>query len=350
MSSNASVEALGLASERSAVRRYPVAPLWAALAGVAYPFAPGLLFRLAAIPLDAALHSLALGAGIALVFLVPLAGLGLLWTSAGANDRRALVSRGIGLCLIVTPPLTALGTTLAGVARLRPVTALSIWIALWGFACIGVARRSGVARPLFPSIVNRRVRRTHRAFIVLLIAFVALHLAVNLTALHDLSTYNQAAGWFRVAWRTSAGEPILIGLLVLQLVTGIVLALDTVIGRSTFEHLCQVAAGLFVGAFLTSHTVAVAVLGRRLLDRGPDFTFASAGPGGLLSSAQGATLLPYYALGVVAVAVHLARPLRLWFLRNAGTTSARVAAATLVAAGVLISVLLVTALVSPVSR
>ncbi len=170
---------------------------------------------------------------------------------------------------------------------------------------------------------------------------------VNLTALDGLAFYNQAAGWFRLLWRTPVAEPILVSLLAIQLVSGVLLAFDASTGRSTVDHLAQITAGLFLGAFFVSHTTAVAVLGRTILDRGPDFTFASAGPHGLLSSAQGAALYPYYGLAVVALLVHLARPLRLWVQRKAGASAARVSAAALIGAGVVVSALLLLALLNP---
>jgi hypothetical protein len=187
----------------------------------------------------------------------------------------------------------------------------------------------------------------HRTLASLALAFVLVHLAVNLTAVHDLATYNVAAGWFRLVWRTPVTEPLLVAILAGQLVTGLLLVLDASVGRSTFEHLCQLTAGLYIAVFLTSHTLAVGVLGRGLLNRGPAFTFASAGDAGLFGSAQAATLLPYYALGVLAIFVHLARPARLLALRGAGSARSRKTAGVIIAIGAVVSLLLLTALVHP---
>lgn len=321
-------------------------PLAFALAGVASPLAPRILYSTAALPLDPVAHTLSVAAGICVAFAVPLAGLALLWMSTGRRDTGALRARGIGMLLVIAPVLTALGTTWAAAAGLR-ASALPIWVGCWTAATLGVAWRSSVAEPILPVAINRRVRQVHRTFVALLLLFAAAHLAVNLTALRDLAVYNQAAGWFRLAWRTRIGEPILIALLATQLVTGLTLALDASIGRSTFEHLCQITAGLFIAVFLTSHTFAVAVLGRQLLNRGPAFTFASGGPGGLLASAQSATLFPYYGLAVVALFVHLARPLRLYLSRTIGPAQGRLAAGVLVGAGFVVSALLLVALVHP---
>jgi hypothetical protein len=321
-------------------------PLVGAFAGIVYPALPPLLYRLASGPAAPVPHALAVAAGILAVFAVPLAGLAFLWVSAGANDVRALRFRGIGMLLVIAPVLTALGTTVTGYLGLRSVAA-PIWLGFWMLAGSTVFWRSAVPGPLMSPAVTRALRRTHRAFIVLLIGFVVLHLAVNLTALRNLASYNEAAGWFRFIWRTPVGEPILIALLAIQMGTGLGLAVDVGAGRSTFEHLCQIAAGLLIAVFLTSHTFAVAVLGRGQLDRGPDFTFASAGPLGVLGSAQGATLFPYYGLAVLAVFVHLARPLRLFALRRLGTAGAPIPVTILIVAAFVLSALLLTALANP---
>jgi len=324
-------------------------PLLVAVVGIMYPRLPAFLYTVASAPLSRLTHVLALGMGILAVFAVPFVGLVLIRASAGANHVRALRVRGVGMLLVVAPVLTALGTSVSAYLSLRS-RAVPIWVAVWTLAGAVVFWRSAIPGPLMSSAVSGRIRRTHRAFIVLLIAFVILHLAVNLTALRDLASYNQAAGWFRFIWRTPIGEPILIALLAIQMATGLALAVDVSAGRSTFEHLCQITAGLFIAVFLTSHTFAVAVLGRVLLDRGPAFTFASAGAAGVLGSAQGATLFPYYGLAVVAVLVHVARPLRLSVLRHGGAARARTAAAMLIVAAFVLSALLLTALVNPGAR
>jgi len=350
MRTDVAVGTRAVADGRTAVARPGVRLSLALLAGVAYPLAPPVLFAAASTPLAPAAHAAAVAAGILLVLAVPLAGATLLWSSAGQNDAGALQARGIGMLLVIAPVLRALGVGVSAVTGLQGWGAAAAWVTVWAAANIGIAVRSASPRPLLAPAANRRVRRVHRTFIALLILFVIAHLAVNLTAIRDLGIYNQAAGWFRLVWRTPIAESILIALLVTQVVTGLMLALDATIGRSTFEHLCQITAGTFIAMFLMSHTLAVAVLGRGLLNRGPDFTFASAGPAGLFGSAQGATLFPYYGLGVVAVFVHLARPVRLYVTRKATDAHARRAVAVLVGVALVLSALLLRALVHPGGR
>ena len=348
MSLDVALHASPLAVENRIGTRIGHAAVLALLAGVGYPFTPTLLYGLAIAPSTPVQHVIAILAGTGLVLAIPCAGGVLLWMSRGMNDTGALRARGAGMLLIVAPVVTAMLPTVATLAGWRPTQAFAPqWTVFWALASGAIFWRSTIPRPILSSLANRRIRRVHRTFVVLLIAFAAVHLLVNLTALRGLGVYDVGAGWFRLVWRTPVGEPVLIAVLVLQAVSGVLLALDASVGRSTFEHLCQIAAGLFVAAFLTSHTLAVAVLGRALLNRGPDFTFASAGPHGVLASPQAAALYPYYALAVVAVFVHVARPFRLLLQRKIGASRAAVATGGLVVTGVAVSVLLVVALLNP---
>jgi hypothetical protein len=333
--------------EGRAERRVTTAVLAVALLGMAYPLTPPLLFSLAAATTHPLSHGLAIVGGTFLVFAIPLVGALLVGRSAGHNDVGALRARGVGMLLVTSPVLAAMIRSVASVFGAGATGFLPIWIGFWMLATTVVLWRSTIPRSILSSRASRGTRRVHRMFIVLLIAFAIAHLMINLTALEGLAFYNQAAGWFRLLWRTPVAEPILVSLLAMQLVSGMLLAFDASAGRSTVDHLAQITAGLLLGSFLVSHTTAVAVLGRTILDHGPAFTFASAGPNGLLGSTQGAELYPYYGLAVVALLVHLARPLRLWMQRTVGASPARFAAVALVGTGVVVSALLLIALLNP---
>jgi len=335
------------AGNRTAARR-ATTPLAAALLGVVYPITPLLFHALAASTRRPLLHPLAMLAGTLLVLAIPAVGAVLIWRSAGLNDLRTLRARGVGMLLVISPALGVMIPTVASALGARTLAgSLVAWLGFWVLATAAVIWRSTIPRPVLSGAVRRRTRRVHRTFLVLLVAFVIGHLVVNLTALDGLALYDRTAAWFRLIWRTPITEPILIALLVSQLLSGMLLAGDVCAGRSDVEHLAQITAGLFLAAYLVSHTTAVAVLGRSLLDQGPAFTFASAGPKGLLGSAQGTSLFPYYGLAVIAVCLHLARPLRRWLLGRAGAGAARLMAGTLVGTGVVLSALLLIALLHP---
>jgi hypothetical protein len=141
-----------------------------------------------------------------------------------------------------------------------------------------------------------------------------------------------------LAYRTPIGEPILIGLLILQVITGLTIGTDAFPHRASVEYLIQMACSLYIVMFLGSHVLAVAVQGRQLLNHGPDFTYASPGPDGLLSTAGGVALAPYYCLAVIAFFAHLSRPSRLQLTRVADSDAARRSTHALVGAGGLIAI------------
>jgi hypothetical protein len=292
----------------------------------------------------------AIALGVAAVAAFPLLGIGLLWKSARANDVTSLRARAAGVLLVTAPTLWVLTGVLAEVSGFGSEPRVPFWLGFWILGAASMFWRASEPRTLLASGAARRVRNVHRALVALIILFSAAHLAVNLTAWHSLETYDRAATWLRLLYRTPAAEPILLAAFAIQLASGLLLALDAAFARSTFEHLCQVTAGLVLGTFVTSHTLAVAVLGRGLLDRGPDFTFASAGPGGLLSSVDGAELAPYYTLAVLALAIHLVRPLRLAILRIGGGRIARLVAPALLTTALVATAIIVRALLAPHAR
>lgn len=319
----------------------------ALIAALAYPLAPGFLYRMAHAAAGP-LHMPALLLGVAGVAAAPIIGIALLWKSSGSNDSAALRARAAGMLLVITPTLWVMSGSVA--AALHMGSPRTLWTGIWLVAAAGLWLRGIAPKPVLPVVLARRILTGHRLFVVVLVAFAVTHLIVNLQAWQSLDAYNEAAAWFRGIYRTSIAEPILIALLVLQFSTGLALAINNGAGRSNFDHLVQVAAGLVLGTFLISHVLAVVVLGRSLLNAGPDFTFASAGPGGVLASGQGAGLAPYYTLAVIALAAHLARPLKRLVQPATGPGNARLIAGTLVVVGVVVAGFLLDALLAPGGR
>jgi succinate dehydrogenase/fumarate reductase cytochrome b subunit len=322
-------------------------PLLAIGIGAAYPFTPALLFTMAGSPAGSSPTVLSIGIGAAAVLAIPAVGVSLLSYSAGRADTTALHARMAGVLMVVAPALVVLAGVSGRAAGASPGVATALWYVAWFLGALGLRWRMSMPGALVSAAVARRLRRVHRAGAIVVTMYAAVHLTINLTAWHDLQTYNHAATWFRGFYRTPIGEPLLLMFLALQLGSGFTLALDMSVRRLSFDYLGQLVAGLYVGTFATAHTIAVAVLGRTLLDRGADFTFASAGPGGVLASASTAPLAPYYALAVIALFIHLARPARLAVSRLAGAVPARMAAAALVCGGILVSGFLLAALISP---
>jgi hypothetical protein len=276
-----------------------------------------------------------------LVMGFPACGLWLLVRTAGESTECALIRRGLGILLIITPVLRVFSGVAASLLNISNHTALvcfSLWAAIAALMLWCIRR----PEPVFSASMIAKIKPVHAAGAIAIALFVAAHLATSLTILKNPETYTWSASLLRLAYRTPAGEPILIGLLILQVITGLTMATDAFTRRASSEYLIHMACGLYFVVYLGSHTLAVAVIGRATLNHGPDFTFASSGAGGLLANPGGVSLAPYYFLAVVAFFTHLSRPLRLWVMRiaNAGTARrssyALVGARSLVAAALLV--------------
>ena len=72
----------------------------------------------------------------------------------------------------------------------------------------------------------------------------------------------------------------------------------------------QTATGAYLMAFITSHLIAVFILGRMFLDVDTTFAWASGAPTGLLHDPWNVRLIPHYSLAPLFVISHLAVGLR----------------------------------------
>ncbi|MCC7497608.1 MAG: hypothetical protein IT160_08535 [Bryobacterales bacterium] len=333
----------------AAVRKAPPSPYWWAVLGmaaaVAYPFTALPVFAAAHLPWSAEqVFLFSLAAIVVLAF--PAGGLWLLVQTAGESNQRALVRRGLGTLLIIAPVMRILSGVLASRMGIPNGGAL-VWYSLWAAIAAVMLWRTLKPEPPFPAGLMAKAKSAHWMSAMVIGLFVVAHLATSLTILQSPEAYNRSASLLRLAYRTPVAEPILIGLLILQVITGLAMALEAFTRRASVEYLIQLATGMYLAVFLGSHTTAVAVGGRQLLNQGPDFTFASAGVGGLLASPAGAALAPYYFLAVVAFFSHLARPLRLGVMRFAGGATARRCSYALTGVGIVVASALLIGLCTP---
>ena len=324
-------------------------PYWWGLAAagsaVAYPFTALPVFLAAHMPSSAG-QVLLFSLAAALVLAFPACGLWLLVGTAGEATERALVRRGLGMLLILAPVLRVFSGIVSAVVHIPDKSTL-VWFSLWAAIAAVMLWRIAHPAPVFSARVVSKIKFVHAVSAIAIGLFILAHLATNLTILKSPETYTWSASLLRLAYRTPVAEPILVGLLILQVITGLTMGAEAFTRRGSAEYLIQLACGVYSVVFLGSHTLAIAVLGRELLNRGPDFTYASAGPGGLLSSPDGVFLAPYYCLSVMAFFTHLSRPLRLWVMRMASSGTARRSSYALVGIGGVVAAALLIGLCTP---
>jgi hypothetical protein len=114
----------------------------------------------------------------------------------------------------------------------------------------------------------------------------------------------------RVVYRSSAGEPLLVGAMLFQVSTGLYLAWRWSDAPQGFHRTYQVASGAYLSLYIVGHMNSVFVYARRFLRIPTDWNFAIGAPTGLLHDAWNIRLLPHYALGVFFVLSHIASGLR----------------------------------------
>lgn len=145
--------------------------------------------------------------------------------------------------------------------------------------------------------------RAHRITGLVILIFVALHLAVHLTALAGISAHNRYLSFVQALYRSPAIEPLLLAAILLQIGIGVHFALAR--WRSTKGDRwgrLQLVSGLYLAFFVINHTGA-ALYARYGAGLETDFFWAS---GVLMHPMLRWYFYPYYTLAILAVFTHAA--------------------------------------------
>jgi hypothetical protein len=291
-----------------------LALLAAPLAGLLYPF---LLegFHASIAPViggqtaQPGMRSAAAAVFLLLAFAVPIVAL-LAAMSLGeiaepsAAQRRA---RAIALLAVATPPLFVfLGVELYMLHD--PVPDTWLWSAFWvGMTALAAPWGSNAIAPVVVSPVPARLRVAHGISALCIIAlFLALHLANHLTFILGPATYREVMKAVRHVYRQEVLQPLLVALLLFQVGSGVYLATRARTRPIDRFRTFQIAAGIFLAAYVLGHMNSVFVFARLYLGIDSDWSFATGAPAGLIKDAWNIRLVPHYAFGVFFVLSHLA--------------------------------------------
>lgn len=177
-----------------------------------------------------------------------------------------------------------------------------------------------------------RLRSLHRAAgVLLLLAFLALHLANHLAALGSLRTQSAMMEILRLWYRANWIEPIILLLFATSGIFGLCLVARWTRGPSDKFRILQTASGFYLAFFILNHLIAV--LGARAGGVNTDWAFATGGAAGILGSQTYAALFVYYVLAVVSVAVHIAVAARMILVRRGADTNRATSVAYIVLCG-----------------
>lgn len=228
-----------------------------------------------------------------------------------------LMARRVALAAVAAPPLYVL----VGVATwMMEVPGLDTWLvsALWLGAMAAIAM-AGSSRPASVAASRSRMALVVAhgvAAALFILLYLALHLGNHLVGLAGEAQHTAVMKALRHFYRSSLGEPLVLGLLFFLLVSGAVLAWAGSRQRADRFRAFQIASGVYLLVAITSHVNAVLNLARVVLKIDTDWAFATGAPAGLIADSWNIRLLPYYLMAVFFAVAHPFSGLRVIMLKH----------------------------------
>lgn len=258
----------------------------------------------------------------AMILAFGVSGLGLLGAFAsgrnGLQGPRVRIARRIAHLVVAVPPLFVFMGVLLFLMRVEGKD-VAVWTAVWLAVAAATLMRQFVdpggsrAADVGPQSSRRRnaaLRVAHGATAVaILLVFLAPHLGNHLLALLGDDVHLRVMHMLRDVYRNGLIEPLLIGIIALQVISGLILWRSKVRACTDFLGTLQTASGAYLAAFLLAHVNSVFTLARYF---GTDTTWAwaTSAPNGLTADAWDVRLIPHYALGIFMLLAHLCCALR----------------------------------------
>jgi hypothetical protein len=239
---------------------------------------------------------------LAAAFALPLSNLYVAWRSTGQAAGSTL--RRVAFAALAAPPLFVLAGVASGLLH-SPIRDVWIWTFSWVAIGICATVSSSGTRPPTAANPTGRLRVLHGISGAMILLFVTFHLANHLTGLFgpDVHAHVMAAG--RLVYRSHPVEPVLVGLLLFQIVSGVRLAWRYSAGPLDAVRVVQVGSGAYLAAFILTHLNSAFVSARWVHGTQTDWAWATGVPTGLLADAWNIRLVPHYALGAFFVIAHL---------------------------------------------
>lgn len=144
-------------------------------------------------------------------------------------------------------------------------------------------------------------RGIHRMSAVLISVFLMLHVANHLVSVVGQAQHIAVMEFLRPFYRNLLVEPLLLLALLVQIATGVPMALRALHAPSGWVGWLQPVSGLYMAFFIIIHVAAV-LGGRHVLGLDTNFNFAAAG---FHAGAWTWFFAPYYFLAVAALFAHL---------------------------------------------
>ena len=274
-------------------------PYWLSVfhAAVSQPDRPVLRYGLTGLCLIAALAVPAIGIWVAVR-------MGRISPQARLHIR----AKRVAFLSVAAPPLFVLFGVGLGLLGAR-VADTTLWLGVWLLAGVYVALGSSEPYPASSRSLPA-VRMAHGIIALFVVCFVGFHLFNHLLGWLGPDVHAAVMEWGRQVYRAPVVEPLLIGLLLIQIASGGALVWRWSVSATDGYRVFQVAAGDYLAVFILAHLNSALISARTVHDIETDWSWASGAPEGLLLDAWNIRLLPHYAFGVFFILAHLASGLR----------------------------------------
>jgi hypothetical protein len=291
---------------------YRLRRLTPAVAAIAYPF---LLngFHSAVSVSNGSISILRLVAAVlwlSVAMAVPFVGLASAFRMTHANPSSFdLRARRLAYMSICAPPFFVLDGVALGLLHLR-FNDECVWVVAWSAVCIYVLL-GGKAIPVAMSahpVSGWRVAHGIVAAVVLF--FILFHLSNHLLGLEGPDAHAATMSAGRRIYRSRMIEPLLVGLMLFQVVSGIRVVWHSSSLPVDAYRVFQIGSGTYLAAFILTHLNSALVSARTVHKIETGWAWASGAPTGLIHNAWNIRLVPHYAFGVFFVLGHLASGLR----------------------------------------
>lgn len=180
--------------------------------------------------------------------------------------------------------------------------------------------------------------KTIHHFTGLMIAiYIGFHMLNHLLILHSEQLHLKFMKTIRKVYRHPAIEPILLAGFVVQIISGVLLAILKWSPENTMFEKIQIFSGLYLALFLINHIRAV-IIGRRRMKIDTNLYY---GAGVMNMWPQKLFFIPYYFLAILAFFAHVAAIHRSKMIAFVSEQSANLQANLILIFGVLIAVIII---------
>jgi len=262
---------------------------------------------------DLSWQSLSAAVCLALAFAIPLIAMLAAMSFSGISRPTAaqLRAKRAALLAVAAPTLfTFIGVVLYMLHD--PVPDTWLWVACWSIVLARLLWSDNDAPARFSARhVPAPLRAAHgvSAFVLVMI-FLALHIANHLTFPAGAETYDAVMKMFRHVYRTEILQPLVVALFLFQVGTGLFFVWRETAAPSDRFRTFQIASGVYLAFYVLGHMDSVFIFARTYLGIDTGWGFATGAPTGLVKDPWNIRLVPHYWLGVFFVLSHLAAGVR----------------------------------------